>query len=68
MSKENTITVRWVRDATYCELKVDCPDKLHAEIVRSARKQIAKDKAALFEYGFRKALELGIAREGKQLK
>lgn len=57
-----TVTVRHVRDVTYCQLEVDCPDKIYAELVRFGRKKILWDRQAMFEYGFNKALEAGMKK------
>lgn len=58
-----TVTVRHVRDVPYCELQVDCDDKVYNELVKFGRKKILWDRQAMFAYGFRLALEAGLKRE-----
>jgi len=58
-----TVTMRHVRDVTCCELQVDCDDKIYAELVKFGRKKILGDRKAMFEYGFKLALEAGLKRE-----
>ena len=61
-----TVTVRHVRDVPYCELQVDCDDKVYNELVKFGRKKILWDRQAMFAYGFRLALEAGAMKARKK--
>ena len=62
----SVVTVRHVRDVPYCELQVDCDDKIYAELVKFGRKKILWDRQAMFAYGFRLALEAGAMKARKK--
>ena len=61
-----TVTVRHVRDVTYCELQVECDQRIYAELVKFGRKKILWDRQAMFAYGFKLALEAGLKREKRK--
>ena len=60
------VTVRHVRDVTYCELQVECDSRTYAELVKFGRKKILWDRQAMFAYGFKLALESGLKREKRK--
>ena len=60
------VTVRHVRDVTYCELQVECDQRIYAELVKFGRKKILWDREVMFEYGFKLALEAGLKLEKRK--
>jgi len=60
------VTVRHVRDVTYCELQVECDAATYAAMVKYGREKILWDRNAMFAYGFKLALEAGLKREKRK--
>jgi len=60
------VTVRHVKDVACCELQVECDAATYVAIVKYGREKILWDRNAMFEYGFKLALQAGLKREKRK--